>query len=277
MSDKALRNQLIRVAHSLPKNSRERALLVDLLRAHVPLVKVAAQKTEEFVEWVFNSGREPMTGLEIERFLTAKLGMDIKEPLKKREGPRFMQGDRVKVDASKHKDEVTMSTYAEYDKKLGVVVSTDGMDALVKLDSGPSEAIRFVDALKPRGVGLMKHTPAYVVEGSKAIEMVYLTDPDGAVTGEQRLVVEQYLGRGRGGEKRSANYYTGHLFNARYNAQGQPYFQMFPQQRTTIDPEGGYQARSFNPLKGKVLYIGLLGKRPSGWEDELEEIRNTRK
>jgi hypothetical protein len=273
MSDLALRNRLVRVASTLPKNSSERRVLVAFLKEQESVRVAANQKTQDFVEWVFNSSPDPLPARAVEAFLVQKLGMEIKPPLQKREGPRFQDGDRVKVDASKHKDDATVAPYAEYDKKLGTVVRTNGMDALVKLDSGPSEPVRFEGALSPRGVGLFKYTPPYVLEGSPAIEMAYLADPENAVKSEQQLVVEQYLGKARGTEKRSANYYTGHLFNARENKSGQAYFQMFPQQRMTIDPEGGYLPRSFNPTTGKVLYIGLMNRRPAGWEGELEDLR----
>jgi hypothetical protein len=272
MSDLALRNRLVRVASTLPKGSAERRALVAFLKEQEDIRIAANAKTQDFVEWVFNSSPEPMKPVEVERFLVQKLGMEIKPPLKRREGPRFQDGDRVKVDASKHGDDATISPYAEYDKKLGTVVRVDGMDALVKLDSGPSEPVRFENALKPRGVGLFKYTPPYTIEGSPAVEMIYLADPENAVKNEQKIVVEQYLGKARGTEKRSANYYTGHLGNARENQAGQVYFQMFPQQRLTIG-EGGYEPRSFSPVKGGVLYIGLMNRRPAGWEQELEDMR----
>ena len=274
MSDLALRNRLVRVASSLPKGSEERRALVAFLKEQEQIRVAVNEKTQDFVEWVFNSGAEPLSPIEIERFLTHKLGMEIKEPAPSKAGqPRFQDGDRVKVDAAKHKDPLTVAPYAEYDKKLGTVVRVDGLDALVKLDSGPSEPVRFKDALKRSGTGLFKYTPPFTLEGSAAIEMIYLADPENVVKDEQRMVVEQYLGKARGTEQRSANYYTGHLFSARLNQSNQVYFQMFPQQRMTVDPEGGYQARSFNPSKGKVLYIGLLNRRPVGWERELEDLR----
>ena len=274
MSDLVLRNRLVRVAASLPKGSAERRTLVAFIKEQEQIRVAVNEKTQDFVEWVFNSGMEPLAPVEIERFITGKLGMEVKPAPPSKAGlPRFQDGDRVKVDAAKHKDTTTVATYAEYDKKLGTVVRVDGLDALVKLDSGPSEPVRFKDALKRSGTGLFKYTPPFTIEGSAAIEMVYLADPENVVKDEQRLVVEQYLGKARGTEQRSANYYTGHLFNAQLNQSNQLYFRMFPQQRMTIDPEGGFQPRSFNPAKGKVLYIGLLNRRPAGWERELEDLR----
>jgi ribosomal protein L21E len=244
----------------------------DTMRSKVAV----SQKTQDFVEWVVNTDPVPMTEAEIEKFLKGTLRMEIKPPIQKRPGARFQEGDRVKVQKDKHKDEATSGPYIEFNAKTGTVVGVDGQDALVKVDGGPSEPVRFVGALKPRGVGLFKYTPPFTMEGSVAVEMVYYMDADADVKEEQAVVVEKYMGRARQGEKRSMNYYSGHLFNARLNQAGQVYFQMFPQQRVEVDPEseGGFLARSFNPSKGKVLYIGRLNTdRPSGWEKELEDMR----
>jgi ribosomal protein L21E len=265
----SLRNQVIRLAHANP------ALRPHLLPLLGTVQKVAiSEETSDFVEWVINT-QAPVPENRIETFLTGTLKMKILPPITKREGPRFIKGDRVLVREDKHKEPATIAPYAEFNGKTGVVVDTEGLDALVQLDTGPKAPVRFPNALKPRGVGLMKYTPPFTLEGSDKIEMVYFTNPDAKVNEEQQLVVTQYQGRARKGEKRPATYYTGYLFSARTNAAGEVYFQAFPQQRQQVDPqsEGGYQARSFNPTKGKVLYIGLFGKRPSGWKAELEQLR----
>jgi ribosomal protein L21E len=277
MSDTVLRQRLLRVASQLPKGSAGRRQVLALLLPNTLRSKVAVnQKTQDFVEFVVNTDPVPMTEAEIVKFVKGTLRMEIKAPIQKREGARFQAGDRVQVKKDKHKDEATSGPYIEFNGKIGTVVGVDGQDALVKMDSGPSEPVRFVGALKPRGVGLFKYTPAFVMEGSVAVEMVYYMDAEADVKEEQAVVVEQYMSRARQGEKRSMNYYTGHLFNARLNQAGQVYFQMFPQQRVEVDPESeaGFMARSFNPSKGKVLYIGRLNTdRPTGWEKELGEMR----
>lgn len=286
MSDTALRQRLIRVASQLPKGSTERRQVLALLLPDSMRSKVAVNaKTQDFVEFVVNTDPVPMTEAEIVKFLKGTLRMEIHppKPSKPSGTARFAIGDRVQVKKDKHKDEATSGPYIEFNGKLGTVVSVvkneqggKNDDALVKMDSGPSEPVRFPGALAPRNVGLFKYTPAFVVEGSVAIEMVYYMDAEADVKEEQAVVVEQYMNRARKGEKRSMNYYTGHLFNARLNQAGQVYFSMFPQQRMEIDPEseGGFMTRSFNPTKGKVLYIGRLSTdRPTGWDKELAEMR----
>jgi len=267
----SLRSKLIRLAHENPALRKD---LLPLLQVEAHDKVALAKETQDFVEWVINT-QEPLPEARIERFLTSTLGLEIKPPIKKREGPRFIEGDRVEVRADKHKDEATIAPYVEFNGKTGVVTSTDNFDALVQLDSGSSAPVRFPLALKPRGVGLMKYTPPFVMEGSDKIEMIYFADPEAKITEEQQVTVTKYKERARGEEKRSANYYTGHIFSARTNASGQVYFQTFPQQRQRVDPsaEGGFQVRSFNPVKGKVLYMGVFGRRPSSWKKDLEKLQ----
>lgn len=290
MSDTALRQRLIRVASQLPKGSAERRQVLALLLPDTMRSKTAANpKTQKFVEWVMNTRymvgerkREPLLPNQVQvpmppaaviNFVEHTLGVPLEEAKEARPGPRFQKGDEVQVKADKHKDLATISAYANNDGKIGVVDSVDGEDALVLLKSGPSVPVRFPGALKRTGVGLYKYTAAFTIEGSAAIEMIYFAGGE-KVTDEQRVTVEQYMGRAREGEKRSANYYTGHVFKLRKGKEG-PYFQLFPQQRMEINPasEGGYLVRSFNPAKGEVLYIGLVGARPQGWDKQLEEMQ----
>jgi hypothetical protein len=284
MSDTVLRQRLIRVASQLPKGSAERRQVLALLMPDTLRSKVAAnQETQDFVEWVVNTTPNPMTEAEVAKFLKNTLRMEIQppKPPKPPGTARFAIGDRVKIKKDKHKDEATSGPYIEFNGKIGtvtaVVKNEQGAkydDALVKLDSGPSEPVRFPLALKATGVGIGKYTPPYVIEGSVQVEMIYYRTEGAPVRDEQQLVVEQYMGRARQGERRSMNYYSGHLFGAALNKEGELYFSMNPQQRMSIDPEEGYEFRSFNPKTGKVLYIGRMKTdRPQGWDKELEKMR----
>lgn len=71
------------------------------------------------------------------------------------------------------------------------------------------------------------------------------------------------------------NYYTGYVFSANFAKGGGWYFRAAPQQRMQVGggAEQGFLWRTFNPAKGKVLYLGLLNRRPSNWEAQLDEIR----
>jgi hypothetical protein len=136
--------------------------------------------------------------------------------------------------------------------------------------------VTFPDGMNPRGVGLYRWTPAYDIEGSKKLEIIYEAGKEAKP--DRMVVVKQYLGRGRGSVERKAPYYTGHAFSVRYNKAGGIYFSLRPQQRLHVDPQGGkteagFDATSMNPEVGKLHYLGVFGKRPAGWKKELEEMR----
>ena len=235
--------------------------------------KVAvAPETEEFVRWVLST-QTAMSPHEVEAFVERTLGIKTSAPVKKdTSGPRFKHGDTVSIKADKHKAaKYDIGPYKLYNNKVGTVTSTDGMDVLVAFDGTPAP-VRFPGGLEARGVGIYKYTPAYEIKGSAKIEMIYFAG--GKPSSDALIQVEAYLGRARGKEKRSANYYTGHVVFASTGGNGY-YFKGFPQQRMEVDPnsEEGYQARTFNPSLGEVYYIGLFGTgRPSKWKDELAAL-----
>ena len=231
------------------------------------------QETMDFIRWALST-QAPMSPSEIEAFTNRQLNIKTSPPVKKRTGPRFQSGDQVEIIAAKHKDRGSdIGPYKLFNGKIGTVVSTEGDDVMVVIKGEPAP-IRFGNGLKTRGVGIYKYTPAYDINGSAKIEMIYLADPSSKSGTDQKAEVEVYLGRSRGTEKRSASYYTGHVVFAALNKSGQFYFRGFPQQRMRVDPkaDAGFRPRTFNPSKGKVLYIGPFGKRPSNWKPELEKI-----
>ena len=273
----ALAKKLIREAHAHPE---KRATILPLLqKLGVALPKAAAQsktalapETEEFVRWVLST-QTPMSPHEVEAFVERTLDMDTSAPVKKdTSGPRFKHGDTVSIKADKHKAaKYDIGPYKLFNNKVGTVTSTDGMDVLVAFDGTPAP-VRFPGGLEPRGVGLYKYRGEYELKGSGKIEMVYFAG--GKPTTDAVVIVEAYIARAKQMEKRSANYYTGHVVFASTGANGY-YFRGFPQQRMQVDPnsEEGFQARTFNPSLGDVYYIGLFGTgRPSKWKDELADL-----
>jgi len=265
MTGMSLKQKIIRLAFTHP----------ELRGALAPVLKkiAIAQETSDFIEWAMNT-QQPMSPSEVTGFLGV-LGIDVQNPVQRRKGPRYRVGDRIEIIAKKHKDSSSRQVYDEFDGKIGTVVGIDGDDVLVKLDSGSTKApVRFPLGMKARGVGMYKHTDPYTIEGSHKVEIIYLAG-GGNTTSDQQFVVNNYLSRARGPEKRSANYYTGHITQARYNKQGEIYFLAFPQQRVRVDPksEAGFLPRAFNATKGQILYIGLADKRPSGWINELKDIQ----
>ena len=262
-----LAKKLVRLAYADPEKRAQILPLLDKLASD----KVAVSKeTTEFQRWVMNT-QAPMTPREVETFISRTLRIPTSSPRVRRGGPRFLPGDEVIIVARKHMNGRYDSTpYKRFDKKVGTVTATDDPDVLVAFKGEPAP-VRFPGAQSSQGVGIYKYTPAYEVKGSAKIEMVYFAG--NKPTKDQKIVVEVYLSKAKKVEKRSSNYYTGHVVLASIGKKGY-YFMGFPQQRMQMDPssEGGYGARAFNPRIGDVYYIGVIGHRPPGWDEELAKI-----
>lgn len=278
-SQRTLLGKLVRYAHA---NEAARPRLLPTIRKLAATIRTASKQATDktavrvdnpdFVEWALN--QDVWKPGDVEKFVNGALRVPTGKALT-RGGPRFKKGDLVLICVNRHKDSSTSTPYKKYDQRQGTVSSTDGDDVLVGF-RGESEPVRFPLGMKSRGTGVLKYSEARVIQGSPAFEMIYKAG--GKVTPDQQLAVEFYLGKGKGSEVRSGQYYTGHVIWARPGKSGW-YFGGYPQQRMTVpgsscDPSGNtFNARSFNPSKGKVHYIGLLGHRPRNWEGQLEEMR----
>ena len=226
--------------------------------------KKAAQDSGDFARWAI-ANREPLDESEIRNRVKNDFGLEITPTKPKREGARFWVGDQVQINKAKHKDAETKDVYEQFHGKIGVVTDADATGVAVKFKSG-GEGV-FPDAQKPRGVGILKYNPPFVMEGSPKMEIVYLAK-SGSVPDAQEIIVTKYLAGGKS-EQRSGNYFSGYAFSAHTNKANQVYFSLSTQQRIEVDPEmeGGYLPRSFNPTDGQVVYMGKLGKRPNGWDE----------
>lgn len=280
---KNLRKKLLRLAHENPESRTKIFPILARLDPRLALLaskeegkkqagaKVAiAKDTEDFIRWVVST-QGPMSSTEVEAFVSRTLGIKTSPPVKKRTGSRFQRGDSVLIKAGKHTAaKFDRSNYDRFDGKIGTVTEVDGSDAMVAF-KGERADVRFPGAQSPRGVGIYKYTKPYTITGSSKIEMIY--NAGGKATPDQKVIVDAYRGRGRETEKRPVNYYTGHVVMASTGANGY-YFRGFPQQRLEVDPqsEAGFQARTFNPAFGEVLYIGIMNSRPSNWKAELERM-----
>ena len=158
-------------------------------------------------------------------------------------------------------------------------ISADNSSVTLEMSDGTTVYLPW--GQKSRSTPLFKFSIAFQLKGSPLMEVIYMKEPGKApVRKKQELQAINYLGRGGQGEQRSLNYYTGSCYGWRLNKQGQPYFEIGTQQRFQIDGTGcgkkpwdGPRPTSFNPVKGKVLYIGLLGHRPRGWEQKFAQIK----
>jgi len=224
--------------------------------------------TADFIEWVFNVRNKPWDAQSVQNFVRNLLGVQTSPPVKKRTGPRFRKGDQVRIDSKKHSYPTTMAPYKTHHGQLGVVTEVDGKDVLVSFRG--SAPVRFEGGNMDSNVGIFKYVESVKPPGPM-FELVYLAG--GRRTRDQKVTVDYYMGGAKKNERRSANYATGYAYFASTGKNGW-YFRAIPQQRL-IDPtsEAGFRPTSYNPKKGKVLYIGVAGRRPAGWKEELENAR----
>lgn len=275
---KSLRKKLIRMAANNPEGSDQRKAALKALAKmgydlQASVGKTAVKpETEDFVRWVMST-QAPLSPGEVETFVNRTLGIKTNPPVKRRSGPRYQRGDQVQIVFAKHKDRNSdAGPYKRFNGKIGTVTEINESDkSCMVAFKGEPAPVRFEGALKTRGVGIYKYTPPYTITGSAKIEMIY--DAGGKSTPDAKVVVDAYMGRAKGTEKRAANYYTGHVVFAAMGGKGF-YFRGFPQQRMDVDPqsEAGFKPRTFNPSLGKVLYIGVFNSRPSKWKSELANM-----
>lgn len=268
--------RLIRVAHSMPETRAELWPKIQLLlnATGVGVAKTAvSEETSEFQSWVAST-QDEMSPTEVLSFLTRQLHFELQPPRSKPVGARFEEGDLVNIRADKHlvdRDPEVLATYEKFDKKVGTVTKVDGADILVAFKGEPAP-VRFRNANRSSGVGMYAQ-PAEVPAGGKTrIEVVYYRDPTSKTVPEQNAMVDKYLSRTKPGERRSPVYYTGFVTGVNEAKTGGWYFTMYPQQRTG-EGELGIRPTTMNPFKGKVLYIGIVGRRPPQWEKQWESLK----
>ena len=266
--------RLIKVAHSMPETRNELWPKIQLLLNATGLGKTAvSEETQEFESWVTTTQSE-MSPSEVLSFLTRQLHMELQAPRVKAPGARFEEGDLVNIRADKHtvdNDPEVLAAYQKFDKKVGTVTKVDGADVLVAFKGEPAP-VRFSNANRAQGVGMYAQ-PAEVGPGGKTrVEVVYFRDPASKTVPEQKQMVEKYLSRTKPNERRSPTYYTGFVTNVNEAKTGGWYFTMYPQQRTG-EGELGIRPTTISPFKGKVLYIGIMGRRPPQWEKQWEGIK----
>lgn len=233
--------------------------------------------TARFINWVtMTQKRSPVSEKNAQDMLERVFKLETQQPAdQKRGGPRYSKGDMVKIQAEKHKIGHTQDIYSAHNGKIGTVVSTPAEDRSladsdhgdVLVDFGSGAPIRFPDAMKARGVGIYKDDGSYDMKSAGAeLEMIYFSAKERPPTKEQMQEVEAYIERGaKVGEERLPYYYSGVPQMAAYSNQGNFYFKINPQQRTS-------KWRAYSPKKGTLLYLGVKNSRPSGWEREYEKL-----
>jgi hypothetical protein len=284
MSDRAI---LIRLAASLPVGDASRHAILDFLQGNrfASLDKAAlAADTEDFIEWVLATKQDSkLSESAAQRFLEAKAKREPSQPAAPGESTRktgpLGKGELVSVDASKNTNPMNVDACDRFNGKVATItdVTADGLllafhkgDVASFSDDLTGQTALFNGFASGKATGLYRYTPKSVVvenaTGSGVLfEVVYLRAGE-KVDSTRAEQIESYVDRGSMiGESRSRVYYTGSLGKFAFNQQGELYFGLVAQQRDT--------AMTFiNPVKGKLLYLGVAGQRPKGWKDEAIQL-----
>lgn len=266
---------MIRTAAALPRGGAERRNLIAALKVAI------SPDTTDFVEWVIAT-QKPMSESEMVRFLEAKLGetpdpAPAKGQSDRKTGPLEV-GEKVSIDKTKNTNTLNTDACEQYHNRVAQVDSVTREGLVVSfyrgnMDSWADELTGekqfFNGFTSGQKTGLYRWTPKSVsFDNSKykkiLFECVYLRGGT-TVDVRRKEQIEKYVEQGvLKGENRSEIYYTGTVKTFAENQQGEVYFGLTTQQRDL--------PANINPKKGKLLYIGVAGKRPGGWMEEAVKL-----
>lgn len=254
-----------KMASHFPKLARHLAFLGSSDDHGMPKTALSSD-TEQFVAWAVMKA-DRLDKNECKKMLD-KIGVPFQEStdIKVTRGP-LAKGETVRCDAKKNTNQENVDECGKRDGQIGTVVDVDENAVVVEFTDGlRSTGIERFDGRDAGATtGLYRHTQAYE-NGTSAVEVVYIKDENGAPPSKDRIdQINEYVERGTAkGENRSRIYYTGIALKQAEGKNGY-YFTVFAQQRDTYPT-------SLNPTKGRVLYIGRLGKRPGGWKSEYAKM-----
>lgn len=273
----------LRIASKLPKGHPRRlqiiASVLEQVKASNGTTRTAlSTDTEDFIEWVLAT-QDPMNPNSVQRFLESKSGREPKAPEDKKpakKGPLAI-GETVMIDKTKNVNPVNVDACEQYHNRVGTVDSNTSEGMVIAFYKGdtdrPSTELsgdkQFFDGLTSgKDTGVYRWTPRtdYMAGATSMVqfEAVYLRADQTAPDQRRMEVIEKYIEMGeQKGENRSRVYYSGPLVGFAYSKKGTMYFSLATSQRD-------YPV-SMNPTEGKLLYIGILGKRPSGWKQDAIE------
>lgn len=274
----------LRIASKLPKGHPRRLQIIASVLGQVKFsggetTKTAVSTdTEDFIEWVLAT-QGPMNPNSVQRFLEAKSGREPKasedkKPAKK--GPLAI-GETVMIDKFKNINPINVDACEQYHNRVGTVDSNTSEGMVIAFYKGdtnrPSTELsgekQFFEGLtsgKDTGVYRWTSRSDYMTGATSMLrfEAVYLRADQKPPDQRRTEVIEKYIEMGeQKGENRSRVYYSGVLVGFAYNKKGTMHFSLATSQR---DYPG-----SMNPTEGKLLYIGVLGKRPAGWKQDAIE------
>jgi len=230
--------------------------------------KEAAEKqaikaeTSEFIDWVMlNLASEPWSERAMTVYLEKMLGRKPKGYVKTtKRGPDIEVGDMLipKPDKAPPQNQDVAEKF-KYQPMTVDKIDSDG----VLLVSERGQKVKFYGKKTGVPTGLYRYTPKSTYEADKTLyEVVYFAKP-GEVEQYRKHVVSEYEQRGADrGEDRKRPYYSGYIMGFKESKTGDVYFTIMSQQRP-------YPV-SVNPKKGRLLYLGKMGKRPN-WKGDYQK------
>ena len=265
--------QLIRLAHEYPQLQEH---LMPVIREHtmdtdarLASTKLSfSEESEMFVAWCIMKG-EKFDKNECQRGLDRLHVPMQEEGVKQTRGP-LEKGEMVECKAAKNTNPKNTDICEQFDGKVGNVVDVDGDAVIIAFTDGVRDfgQGRFEGKESGSKTGLYRYTPSDAGGANQRamIEVVYISDKTAKPPSADRIkLIEEYVDKGNvQGESRIRVYYSGNPLKQAMGKNGY-YFTVFSAQRDQYPT-------SINPVKGDVLYIGTLGKRPGGWKAEFAKM-----
>lgn len=189
---------------------------------------------------------------------------------------RWEEGQKLIFEASNVKKkyaEPLNPVIREHDGKVGMVEKTekgsrdlenDGKppgDIIVDLQSGGK--VRVPYGQKRQNSGLKTPEPGFAEEGKTKVEFVYFSRDEYKPTPERQKKVEDYVSKD---DNRTRVYRSGYpMGGPKESKEGKIYL-------TVHTDQVGYTR--ITPSKGRLLYFGIHGDRPSGMEEDIQRWKD---
>jgi hypothetical protein len=268
----SLQRKIAQLVRSLPSDNPVRRSLIALLK------EAFNKETAAFVAWALTKD-DKWEESKVQRTLE-KITGKAAEPLggggggSPKRGPLAV-GETVRADAHENTNAANVDECKQYHDRVGVVQSKTNEGVTVQfyrkdtMDLEPGAVAFFDGMITGRATGLYRWTPKPEmfegIEKKILLEVVYLRGGTRPPSQTNMEAFREYIQKGLAhGEQREEVYYSGYFNRLGFNKKdGDFYFNMLIQQRP-------YPV-TFSPNKGKILYIGVAGHRPSGWQHEAEE------